>query len=258
MKKIEILWTGGWDSTFRIVELSMQKCVVEPYYIVDENRKSTDYELRAMENVLEALRKKKKTKAKFNDIVMVNKNDIPENKDITDAYKLIADKTNLGSQHDWLARFALEHPNIEIGTEAGEIATSHILQAIDEYGKLVFKNGIGYLDKKMSSKEGLLVLGNFSFPIIDKTEIDMVNLIKKWGYEDVMKYIWFCHFPINDECCGLCHPCEVKIESHMEFLMTKKALRNYKIQKLLKKVFKEKITRKIVYIYRKTIKVRDK
>lgn len=250
MKKIEILWTGGWDSTFRIVELSMKECIVQPYYIIDKNRKSIDYELKAMDEILSLLRKKKQTKAKFNDIIMVKKEDIEENKEVSEAYKKIAEKTRLGSQHDWLARFALSHKNIEIGTEDGDVATVHILQAIHEYGNLVFKDGIGYLDEN-STKEGLLVLGNFSFPIINKTERDMIKLIKKWKYEDVMKKIWFCHTPINGECCGLCHPCEVKYESDMKFLLTKRAIRNYKIQKIMKKIFKEKITNKATYIYRK-------
>lgn len=251
MKKIEILWTGGWDSTFRIVELSRQECIVQPYYIIDEKRVSIDYELKAMNDILELLNQKKETKAKFNDIIMVNKNDIDENEEVTNAYKKITARTHLGAQHDWLARFALSHKNIELGTEAGDPKTSHILQSIDEFGNLVFKDGIGYLDEN-SSKEGLLVLGNFSFPIIDKTEVDMVKLIKEWGYEDVMKHIWFCHTPINGKCCGMCHPCELKYESNMEFLLPKSAVRNYKINHFLQKILPEKLTNKLVYLYRKS------
>ncbi len=250
MKKIEILWTGGWDSTFRIAELSRQECIIQPYYILDNNRKSIEYEKKAMNNILMALKQKKETKAKFNDIIILNKDDIPDNKEVTDAYKVIAEKTHLGAQHDWLARFALNHKNIELGTEDGEIENSHILQAINEYGKLVFKDGIGYLDQKKSTKEGVLVLGNFSFPIINKTEIDMVNIIKEWGYEDVMKHIWFCHTPINGECCGVCHPCELKYESNMQFLLTKRAIRNYKLKKIAKMILGNKITNKIIYVYR--------
>ena len=248
MKKIEILWTGGWDSTFRIVELSRQECEVQPYYIIDKDRKSIEYEKKAMNNILKALKKKKETKAKLNDIIMIEKEKIEENKEITEAYKVIASKTHLGSQHDWLARFALSHKNIELGTEDGEIETSHILQSIHEYGNLIFKDGIGYLDEN-SSKEGLLVLGNFSYPIINKTENDMVKLIKEWKYEDVMKLIWFCHTPINGECCGLCHPCEVKYESNMKFLLTKKAIRNYKIRNGIRKIFGKRISNKIAKIY---------
>lgn len=257
MKKIEILWTGGWDSTFRIVELSRERCEVQPYYIIDNNRISMEHELKAMKTILEVLKSKNQTKAIFNEIIMINKNEIQENKEISNAYKVIASKTHLGAQHDWLARFALHHKNIEIGTEAGTIENSHILQSIHEFGNLIFKDGIGYLDEN-SSKEGLLVLGNFSFPIIDKTELDMVKLIKEWGYEDVMKNIWFCHAPIRGKCCGMCHPCELKYESNMEFLLPKSAIRNYKIHHFFKKFLKETTTNKMVYLYRKLSKGKEK
>lgn len=74
----------------------------------------------------------------------------------------------------------------------------------------------------------MLVLGNFKFPIIDKTELEMKRNIEMWGYKEVMKNIWFCHTPFYGKPCGLCHPCEVKIQSGMEFLLPKSALKRFK------------------------------
>lgn len=49
---VNILWTGGWDSTFRVVELSrMEGITIQPVYVIDPNRKSVPYELRAMDNI---------------------------------------------------------------------------------------------------------------------------------------------------------------------------------------------------------------
>lgn len=42
---ISILWTGGWDSTYRVVELSRQKVTIQPIYILDPKRESANYEL---------------------------------------------------------------------------------------------------------------------------------------------------------------------------------------------------------------------
>ncbi len=43
-----VLWTGGWDSTFRVLELViMKKEMVQPHYILDEDRASTQKELHA-------------------------------------------------------------------------------------------------------------------------------------------------------------------------------------------------------------------
>lgn len=246
MEEIKILWTGGWDSTFRIVELSQNNIIVQPIYVLDSERKSIEYELRAMKKIIEVLNKKEETKAKINPIKIIKKEDIKQNEEITKAYKIINERTKLGSQHDWLARLAVEHKGIEIGTEAGNPETSRIIKSINEFGKLIIEDGIGYLDKEKSSKEGMLVLGNFKYPIIDKTERQMLDIIRESNYEDVMKHIWFCHTPINGEPCGVCHPCCVKIESDMEFLLSNKALKRYKKYKTIEKMFGERVVNKVI------------
>ena len=67
----------------------------------------------------------------------------------------------------------------------------------------------------------------------------MFENIKKWGYEDVMKHIWFCHTPLKEQgewCpCGTCWPCIEKMENNMEFLLPPKAQKRYRLgQKLAK------------------------
>lgn len=53
----------------------------------------------------------------------------------------------------------------------------------------------------------------------------MLNNVKEWGYEDVMKNIWFCHTPIGGQPCGLCGPCHTKIDSGMEWLLPEAAVK---------------------------------
>ncbi|GFZ91626.1 hypothetical protein GCM10010978_32650 [Compostibacillus humi] len=230
---INILWTGGWDSTYRIVELSRRVCVVQPIYVYGDNRLSEKYEINAMYKILKELRKKPSTKAEFLPIKFINKKDIPANQEITNAYNIIAKNTNLGSQHEWLARLAYSYPGLELGTEASPLSISNILKAINQYGKLIKdKSGEGYiLDPVESSNEGILVLGNFKFPIIKKTGKDMKKDIQSWGYEDVMKNVWVCHTPLYGKPCGLCHPCELKIETGMSFLLTRSAVKRYRNSK---------------------------
>lgn len=254
MEEIKILWTGGWDSTFRVVELSRMNVVIQPIYVLDSKRKSTEYEFKAMDKIIQMLKEKKETKAQFKSLIIVKKEEIPENEEITKAYKTITAKTHLGAQHDWLARLATMYPNIEIGTEWGSPETSHIIQSIQEFGELVMEDGIGYLDKDKSSREGLLVLGNFRYPIIEKTEKQMLEIIKEIQYEDIMKNIWFCHRPIDGEPCGVCHPCCVKIESDMEFLLPKKAIKRYKKYRTLRRICGNKMADKILIKIMKTKK----
>ena len=56
----------------------------------------------------------------------------------------------------------------------------------------------------------------------------MLEDFKKWGYEDIMQNVWFCHSPIKGEPCGLCRPCEEKMDSRMSILLPSKAQKRYK------------------------------
>ena len=219
-KIVEILWTGGWDSTFRVVELSrMEGVILQPIYVEDKKRGSVPYELKAMDDIVSLLKKKSETKAEFLPIIRIDKDEIPENEEITKAYLLFKEEADMGIQHDWLARLALDHPGMELCIEKALGEHAPIRQSINRHGKLI-DTGDGYVvDKENSSKELNLVLGNLRLPIFDKTELDMQRLIKEWGYEDVMSHIWFCHTPINGLPCGLCSPCTTKMTSKMEFLL---------------------------------------
>lgn len=37
--KIAFLWTGGWDSKFRIIQLYNRGLTIQPIYIVDQSKK---------------------------------------------------------------------------------------------------------------------------------------------------------------------------------------------------------------------------
>ena len=239
--KVYILWTGGWDSTFRVVELSFQEVEIYPIYVLDPSRHSYKREIEAMRNITDALQKKPLTKANIHDVEIIERADIPQDAEITGAYRDIARKTNLGPQHEWLARLGKIRPGMEIGTEAGSVETSRILDSIYTYGDVSFENGVGFLNPEKSSKEIMLVLGSFRFPIITRTELDMLEQVKQWGYEDVMKLIWFCHVPNRGEPCGCCHPCDVKMESGMSFLLPPKAQKRYRIAHKFSKIFGKKI-----------------
>lgn len=245
---INVLWTGGWDSTYRIIELSRKAVTVQPIYVYGDGRASEYYERVAMQKILILLKSKKETHAKILPVNFVHLNSIPLNEEITEAYNNIQKETSLGSQHEWLGRLSYIYPGMEIGTEAGSAETSRIIHSIQKYGKLIKDNKSDsyILDPTSSTREGMLVLGNFRYPIIDKTELDMKRNIDTWGgYKDVMENIWFCHTPFYGKPCGICHPCEVKIESGMEHLLPRASLRRYNRKNKMPYKLVYKIERKL-------------
>ena len=68
METYEIFWTGGFDSTFRIVQLSRLPIKLQPVYctgVASDIRKSEFYELRAIKQISALLRTKPETKAEI-------------------------------------------------------------------------------------------------------------------------------------------------------------------------------------------------
>ena len=50
--KINLLWTGGWDSTYRLLEiLLIEKKVVQTYYLIDQTRLSHELEMKRMDEI---------------------------------------------------------------------------------------------------------------------------------------------------------------------------------------------------------------
>lgn len=54
-KPIEIFWIGGWDSTYRVVDLGRQNRIVSPVYVIDRNRPSWEKEIETIENLKDIL-----------------------------------------------------------------------------------------------------------------------------------------------------------------------------------------------------------
>lgn len=69
-EKIQILWTGGFDSTFRMVQLSRKDVIIEPHYVSD-NRKSEQYELNAIAQITKVLTAKPETRCTILPLVYV-------------------------------------------------------------------------------------------------------------------------------------------------------------------------------------------
>ena len=155
-------------------------------------------------------------------------------------------KYKIGSQYDYLARLALNINNLEIGLE--NEPSSKALNFINKCGTLkkVQLKGLDtyVINDKKSKIELIKLFGNLSFPIIDKSKMDMKEIAEKNGYGEIMNLTWFCHNPINNEPCGMCNPCISTIKSGFSYRFPENSLRRYRRRKInrilrkFKKIFK--------------------
>lgn len=56
METVTLLWSGGWDGTFRLLQLASNPICIQPIYVIDRNRKSFEYEQKAMNQIIENIR----------------------------------------------------------------------------------------------------------------------------------------------------------------------------------------------------------
>ena len=237
----KVMWTGGWDSSFRIVQLSrIGDISIQGIYISGDSRISEEKEINAINTITEMLRNRSETQAEIKPLMIVDKKDIPQIQHVTEAYKRLKKEINIGTQYDWLARFAYVNPGIELGAILPDGEFSGYRETIERFGGLKKVGETYKLDLSKASEDCKAVFGNFEFPLAFTKETDMLDMIKEWGYEDVMKNIWFCHTPYKGRVCGICRPCEQKMEGNMAFLLPSDAQRRYKRMKVLKDRFGEK------------------
>lgn len=224
-----ILWTGGFDSTYRMVELSRMERTVQPVYCHNPRRDSADTEVLTMNRILDALRARPETKATLLPLKIIPKDSIPQDPEITAAYKAVAPDSGLGAQYEYLARLAVSYPGIELGIEKNVEEKGHGFTAtVLKFGCFKEENGKERVDPDRSSPELLKIAGNYTFPMRTVTEADIQRILTQWGYEDILSMIWFCHEPLHGKPCGMCAACFQKIEGGMAHLLPARALRRYR------------------------------
>ena len=225
-KTVNVLWTGGLDSTCRVVELSTYDIIVQPYYMLDKNRKSIKQELQAMESITKIIRNNPNTVCKLNDVIITDIDTISKDSNITKAWQFINSKYSLGIQYDWLARFAKQHNiQLEIGLEKS--SRSKALMVLESECKLkeLDEDGITdyAIDIQHSKEEASLLFENLLMPttLWHMIKTHEVEEIKKLGYEEVVTKTWFCHTPIFGLPCGNCNPCKDALNEDMAYRVPK-------------------------------------
>lgn len=182
---INVLWTGGWDSTFRVLDATLNHHLqVRPFYIVDRDRPGHAMELAAITAIQSEARARG---ADILAIVAVEKSEIPVYSMITDALLTMRGEDSVGLQYEWLARFAhgLGEP-LELSIHRDDKAHT-LLQGTDIALNPVFRY--------------------FTFPLFDMTKLQMRSVAKDSGFLDLLEMTWFCHRPVHGRSCGVCGPC---------------------------------------------------
>lgn len=240
-KIVSIFWTGGYDSTFRIVQLSRCNADIQPIYISD-NRKCEANELKAIEDITRMLKEHPGTIATFRPLKFVSKAERENDKEFNEAYLRISSKDYVGSQYVWLGCYAQKNDGIEMSIHRDDKA----INIIQKYGRLkkVTDEVIGdyyVIDEHNSPADIVKLWGFLRFPLVDYTKLQMKEFYNREGYDEIANATWFCHTPRNGKPCGTCAPCRYTINEGLKERFTSGAIIRYycfnnPITTLLKKI----------------------
>jgi hypothetical protein len=239
-----LLWTSGWDSTFRLLDLLVVKRhTVQPYYLLDATRHSIYAELRAMMQIREQVFKQyPHTEALLLKTKFFEVSGLVPNDQISNAYYQIKQKIHLGSQYEWLALFAEEHKiYLEFAAEKTPLhqekkkpanwldayVTAH-LEPIPQRDELIYR--------VRETSEMYPLFRYFEWPLVQMTKLDLDVIAKKNNFRNIMDLTWFCHFPINNKPCGKCAPCRQAIESGFAYRIRTMGKIRYHIYNLKQKI----------------------
>jgi hypothetical protein len=217
--EVNLLWSGGWDSTFRLLYLVfVEKRCVQPYYIIDVNRDSTLHELRAMHAVREEIAKKNPQLANLvKPIIIISIDDIKPDLEITAKFNRLNESLPkpIGLQYEWLARFAKQWkiPNLELCIELSEHTPNTVGDLVSKY-----VNGNSGI-RRFDENDDASIFSFFSFPLLKMSKLDMKRIATEKGFIDMLEKTWFCYKPRHNRPCGICDPCELEIKEGLGYRM---------------------------------------
>jgi hypothetical protein len=212
IKPVKLFWTGGWDSTFRMLQLVVEHGkLVQPYYIIDPNRLSLRHEIKAMSDIEQAIyHRYPQTRGLILPTISAEVADIAYDAELELAYQEYLTIKKIDTQFYWMSSFCLQHgiTDMEICTETkanprpGQ-SGSYFLEVVGDGPEHRiadnYKDGVEYRFNKF-----------YRYPIYGMTKMDMKVYADKAGWSDLMSMTWFCHYPVKGRYpCGTCLPCEL-------------------------------------------------
>jgi hypothetical protein len=253
MKTVNLLWTSGWDSTYRLLELILvQKRRVQPYYLIDRGRGSLQVEIKTMEKLRKLILKKDQGAADLLlPTIFQEINEIKPNKNISKQYQNLLKIGHLGSQYEWLALFAAEKNlndlELCVDTVLSGFFPPNIKSCFIKEAEGENNNFYNFRLQDNPPNPDLKLFSYYRFPIHDLGKLGTEKLAKKYGFLDIMENTWFCHTPKFNSPCGTCSPCRqaLKLGLGRRIPLTGKA-RNfvmYTVKDSIKKMLKpEQVT----------------
>lgn len=211
-----LLWTSGWDSTFRLLDLlHSTDHIIQPYYLYSAKRKSADVEMLAITNIIRRISRNPDWEGRvLHPIIRLAHLYRWQGTIYEQALESIKKQIHLGDQYRYLSLYRDQEKleNLELGLVKGQGAAYNYLK---NWVVEVPGSPGEYMLGDDAPEDVRILFRGFRFPLMFTSKVEMSEIAKQKGFLDVLEMSWFCHKPVNKKACGTCHPCIVTIESGM-------------------------------------------
>ncbi len=213
-----LLWTGGWDSTFRLLQLLLlERRAVQPYHLIDADRASVGAEMKAMKDIKTRLfHEHPHTRGLLHRVEYVEVSDIEPDAGVAEAFRTVLARRPIGSQYDWIARFCKQHgmQDIELCVHRDDKAHAVLEPFVLEHCSNGYKTY--RLDVTRAPREECTLFRYFQFPVFHLSKLEMAAAARERDWNGFMNMTWFCHHPtVRHQPCGKCSPCLDAMEEGM-------------------------------------------
>jgi len=214
-----IFWTGGYDSTWRILQaLLVDKHVVLPIYLggtIDNfdgklKRRSANFELSAMQSIRDEVERSfPSASARLQQLVVVE--DVFPGKEVADAMnKLKANDMVRRSRCQYGACAQLTctiRTPVDVSVVEGDFLWHSLLPHLecqdDEW--LVS-------DEALEQMPELSIFRWLRFPLVKYSKESMLEEATRMGFDHLLQKTWTCWYPLqNGDPCGRCDMCKHRI-----------------------------------------------
>jgi len=202
-----VLWSGGWDSTFRVIQLYRLGATIQPVYVYDPSRISKKRELESLKRLDAAIPIKfKEAEGTILPLKKINRAEIPSNIFLKFICKVLKKRINLGKQYFWLATVAKQFKDLELSMHYEDMDRffyrEQLLKIEDE------KLGVNWrINPKKVEFFKRHLFYNMTFPLITLTKPEMKSIAQENNFLDLMESTWFCN-KSNQKPCAECTPCK--------------------------------------------------
>ncbi len=217
-----IFWTGGYDSTFRILQaLLIDKIQVVPIYlsgIIDNDvskstrRKNHHQEIKAIQNITKIIHKTyPKQATNLKPLILIP--EVKLSRHISENMKILHQRRMVRRpvcQYGALAQVCFDmNRHIELAVER-EPQSSMMYSSIHDKVEGNRKNR--RIKKSIIQQyPELEIYKFFIFSTLEYSKKDMLEISKRHGFRHILDMTWSCWYPHNGKPCGRCIMCRERL-----------------------------------------------